>query len=506
MNRLQGWAGNTQFDSSYTDQGDDPNVPDPLWFAMAPNWEIIQACTEGTPYLRLNAERYLPQQPLELHESWQGRVSRSTFSNYFSKVIRTAVGLILRKPIYLEGGDETYWDEWRQDVCRDGSTDLDAFAQDLLFSALSFGHSSVLIDYPDTSNVRTLAEEQGANLKPYLVKIDTPNLIGWQQDPRANAGKLQQLRIREAFRRPKGRFGVEYINRVRVLEPGKFEVWEESAPSSNTGWQIVESGTMSVADIPVSTVYGGDKRGVLFSHPPALALAYQNIRHYQAASDLSQSLHVAAQPILVGAGMDDLNNTNDSTNPIGLSVNNMVLTGPKSDSEIYYVSPNVTSFDSQQTELQRLVDEMRALSIAMLTEQNTTNASGTAKALDRIDSNSVLATVSKSLQQCLQDAVNIAGEYAGVEPPEVTIPRDFDVQIMEPTAVTAINTLYNSGIVDQQTALEMLQHGEFLPEDVEIEEVMSQAENDELKDIEMQVERTSALSEVGEGTQPNEDE
>ena len=51
---------------------------------------------------------------------------------------------ILRKPIYLEGGDEAYWEEWRQDVCRDGSTDLDQFANDLLLHALAYGHSNIL--------------------------------------------------------------------------------------------------------------------------------------------------------------------------------------------------------------------------------------------------------------------------------------------------------------------------------------------------------------------------
>ena len=38
-----------------------------------------------------------------------------------------------------------------------------------------------------------------------------------------------------------------------------------------------------------------------------------------------QSLHIAAQPILIGAGMDDLNNGNTSDSAVGLSVNNMLL-------------------------------------------------------------------------------------------------------------------------------------------------------------------------------------
>ena len=491
MNSAMGWAGNVQ--TTGGNEEDQVNAADPLWFAMAPHWATIRACIDGNEYLKQNADVYLPQQPMELPESWQGRVSRSVFSPYLQKILRVAVGLILRKPIYLEGGDEAYWEEWRTDVCRDGSTDLDQFANDLLLHALAYGSSNILVDYPDTSSIRTRAEEVDAALKPYLVEVLPQNLIGWRHDPRENMGKLQQVRIRESARVNKGRFGIEYKMRVRVLEPGTYELWEAADNTANAGYAEIESGTMSVSNIPLCTVYG-QKLGVLFSRPPLLPIAALNLSHYQKASDLTQSLHIAAQPILIGAGMDDLNNGNTSDSAVGLSVNNMLLTSESA--KVYYVQPQAQAFQAQRDDMDRLVDEMRNLGIAILSEQNTTNASGVAKAMDRIDSNSVLAVVSKSLQQCLQDAINIAAEYAGREPCDVVIPRDFNVDPIDGQDVNAIVSLFNSGMVDQETALEMLQQGEFLPDDVEIDEIISQSENDELKDIEMQVQRTEAIAEA----------
>ena len=470
---------------------------------MATKWEVIRACERGTEYLRLHADRYLPQQPLELPESWQNRVSRSVFSPYLAKIVRTAVGLILRKPVFLEGGDEAYWETWRQDVCRDGATDLDQFARDVLTQALSYGHCSFLCDFPDTSNVRTLADEREADLKPYLVKTNPYDVIGWRQDPRENMGKLQQVRIKETAAMPKGRFGLEYKNRVRVMEPGSYELWEAKGENGVAGWEVIESGVTSVPDIPLCTVYG-DKLGILYSKPPLEQVAWMNISHFQKSSDLTQSLHIAAMPILVGAGMDDLPNDNTYQNSIGLSVNNMVLTGPRSESEVYYVGAPAQCFQEQQQELERLVAEMSELGVAVLTKQNMTSASGVSKQLDRIDSNAVLAVMSKSLQQALQDAVDIAGQYAGVEPPEVTIARDFDVEGMEGGDITAINSLFTSGLLDQKSALEILQHGEVLPDDIDVDEVIMQSDNDELKDLEMQVTRTEAMAEIGEGTPPSD--
>ena len=502
MNSAMGWAGNVQ--TTGGNEEDQVNAADPLWFSMAPHWTTIRACVDGNEYLKQHADVYLPQQPMELPESWQGRVGRSVFSPYLQKILRVAVGLILRKPIYLEGGDEAYWDEWRQDVCRDGSTDLDQFANDLLLHALAYGHSNILVDYPDTSSIRTKAEEVGAALNPYLVEVLPQNLIGWRHDPRENMGKLQQVRIRESARVNKGRFGIEYKQRVRVLEPGSFELWEAGDDSANAGYTQIESGTMSVENIPLCTVYG-QKMGVLFSRPPLLPIAALNISHYQKASDLIQSLHIAAQPILIGAGMDDLNNGNDSNSAIGLSVNNMLLTSETA--KVYYVQPQAQAFQAQRDDMDRLVNEMKSLGIAILQDQNSTNQSGVSKAMDRIDSNSVLAVVSKSLQQCLQDAIDIAAEYAGREPCEVVIPRDFDVDPLDGSEIAQVVNMFNSGLVDQGTALTMLQHGEVLPEEIEVDEVMSNSENEELADLEMQVKRTEAMAEIGEGTPANaEDE
>ena len=127
--------------------------------------------------------------------------------------------------------------------------------------------------------------------------------------------------------------------------------------------------------------------------------------------------------------MDDLTNGNTSDSAIGLSVNNMLLTSETA--KVYYVQPQAQAFQAQRDDMDRLVDEMKNLGIAILQDQNNTNQSGVSKAMDRIDSNSVLAVVSKSLQQCLQDAIDIAAEYAGREPCEVVIPRDFDVDPLD---------------------------------------------------------------------------
>jgi hypothetical protein len=65
--------------------------------------------------------------------------------------------------------------------------------------------------------------------------------------------------------------------------------------------------------------------------------------------------------------------------------------------------------------------------------------------------------------------------------------------------------MFSSGLIDQETALHLLYQGEVLGDSLNIEEIMSRAENQELHDIDMQVQRTEAMAEIGEGTPAADD-
>ena len=108
-----------------------------------------------------------------------------------------------------------------------------------------------------------------------------------------------------------------------------------------------------------------------------------------------------------------------------------------------------------------------------------------------------------SLQQSLQQGINYAAEYAGVEPPEVKIDRDFNAGELEGPQVAQLISLFNSNIIDKETTLRLLSRGEILDDNADIEEIMSATETEELDDVEKEVDRMSKLSEIGEGNQPN---
>jgi len=438
---------------------------------MMKGWEVMKAVTEGTDYLRTNSETFLPLEPREDYDAYLARVNRAVFSPFTQRLIRAATGLVLRKPITLTG--DPYWtDMFKIDV--DGrKSDLDEYARRILMCSLTYGQSHILVDYPAPSGAVSLAEERQQNRRPYWIEVDPNNLYGWRLDRESNYGNLIQVRIGEKAVLPDGQFGEKVFDQIRVIEPGSYRVFRKKeqieemydvsdgssagsfeAGSSDKDYKQVESGEFSLGEIPLVTIYSG-KTDNLVSKPPLLDIAYLNLAHFQRQADLIHSLHVASQPMLVMEGYDD------QTKDLAISVNYAMATQP--GNKIYYVEPASSAFDAQSAEIKELQMQMATLGISTLSQQKFVAESADARRLDRVDTNSMLAMVSMELEQKLQKAFNLSAEYVGIEPPEVKISRDFDIERLIGQDITALTSLFDQQVIDREEFRDILVQGEVLP-------------------------------------------
>ncbi len=438
---------------------------------MMKGWEIMKAVTEGTDYLRQNSEAFLPLEPREDYDAYLARVNRAVFSPFTQRLIRAATGLVLRKPITLTG--DPYWTEmFKMDV--DGcKSDLDEYARRVLMCSLTYGQSHILVDYPAPSGARSLAEERAQDRRPYWIEVDPTNLYGWRLDREANYGNLIQVRLAEKAVLPSGQFGEQVFDQIRVIEPGRYRVFRKKeqleemydvSDNSSVGefevattqkdYKQVESGNFSLGEIPLVTIYSG-KTDNLVSKPPLLDIAYLNLAHFQRQADLIHSLHVASQPMLVMEGYDD------QTKDLAISVNYAMATQP--GNKIYYVEPASSAFDAQSAEIKELQMQMATLGISTLSQQKFVAESADARRLDRVDTNSMLAMVSMELEQKLQKAFNLSAEYVGIEPPEVKISRDFDIERLIGQDITALTSLFDQQVIDRDEFRDILVQGEVLP-------------------------------------------
>lgn len=445
----------------------DPSKRTTLVQAMEPAWEPIDTCLGGTFELRARARDIIPQEPREDNAAYNRRIFHATLPPFLTRLASQAAGIILRKGIELTG--DPYWTTWSANVTGDGTT-LNEYARRQLITALLYGHSSTIVDFAGAAQPRNLAEERALVRQPYLVPVTPRQILGWRTSNDSWSSALDQVRIRETVILPAGKYGEEVTDQIRVLEPGRYELWRPLTPRTNlpvgielpgpTAWEIYESGTTSLSAIPLVTVYS-NREGNLLSKPPLLEVAQLNIAYAQRFCDYHHSIHVGASPILVLRGFDP-----DSDSDLGLSVNSAILLPPDGGAE--YVEPTSDAFDAQLKCLAALEDQISRLGINTLTTQNLTNAAAESKRMDRIDSDSIMAVISGDLERSITEMLTIAGEYIGIEPPTVSIPRDYENRLLDGNQITAYLQLFMQGAISQETLLTILQQGEVLPSTIDI--------------------------------------
>jgi hypothetical protein len=242
------------------------------------------------------------------------------------------------------------------------------------------------------------------------------------------------------------------------------------ATDATSDYELVESGDYSLGQIPLVTTYAG-KTDTLTSKPPLLDIAYLNLAHFQRQADLIHSLHIASQPILVLEGWDD------QSKDVAVSVNYAMASQP--GNTVYYVEPAANAFEAQSNEIRELQMQMATLGISTLSQQKFVAESADARRLDRVDTNSMLSMVSLDLEQALQKAFNLAADYVGIEPPEVKISRDFDIDRLIGQDVTALTALFEQGVLGRDEYRQILVQGEILPTASEQQQAGTQTEDSE---------------------------
>jgi hypothetical protein len=441
----------------YTDK-DSPFFMDLTILRMREDWEIMQAVTSGTRYLHDNAEVYLPREPREQpdekgNDPWQARVNLSVLAPFVKRLISNAAGMVLRRSIQLEGGDPWWQEEFRKDVDGDG-TSLDQFAKKRLEVALTYGMSSLIVDAQKRDAV-TAADEIDP-LRPYFVPVDPWQYLGCRRENDSPGARLTMFRYQEEIKRDDGKYGEEYVAVAHVIVPGAFEVFE-----ADKSEPVEPNGAYALDYIPLVNIYA-EKEGFLCASPPLADVAYLNIAHYRRLADIMHALHVAAIGLLVLEDYDG----KDAVTGLNYAIN------MNPNTKAYWVQCDAGSFAAQAELLDRLENEISHLGVTKLLGQKFVAESADAKRIDQQQANCVLATAARQLQDALNEAFRIAGEYRGIEPPKVIISQDFDFYRLLGQDVSVLSSLEEKGQIDTALFHKILFHGEWIPEDVDMKQLL----------------------------------
>lgn len=441
------------------------NNHSPAVAAMAQHWTVIEALMGGTAALRAAGKAFLPQQPREDNEDYQYRLKTATLFPAYARTVGVMTGKPFSKEVTLSEDTPKQLQELAQNIDGEGRS-LHAFSADLMGEAMSFGFGGILVDFTRTEGqARTQADEKAMGARPYWVHIKHGQILGWKVGKIGGVAALTQLRIAETAEVDDGDYGVKTVNRVRVLTPGAWEVWQEGAG----GYTVLESGSTTLQVIPFVPIYGV-RRGFMHGHPPLLDLAHQNVKHWQQQSDQDDSTRFARKRLLVLIGLDDQNDTMTAGS-------NYALKLPK-DGDAKVVQGQAECVTVGRSELEALEGQMvqtgAELLVARPGDRTATEAANDAEA-NKSDLQRIVETFEDSLDQALQFTAMWLNLPDGGH---ASLFKDFAAGSLSEATTQLLLSLQQGGVITKATLIREQQRRGIIAADVDPEEELEKVKEE----------------------------
>jgi hypothetical protein len=421
---------------------------------MARHWPIADALLGGTSAMRAVGELYLPKEKREDPLDWEYRLKVATLFPAFRRTISVMAGKPFAKQL-------TYGEDVPQDIkawcdnCDLEGASLHVFSSRLMHEALAYGLSGVVVDHPTRAlgEPNTLATDRAQGYRPYLTHIRHDRILGWDFEKVGGNVRLTQLRYLDPQRRPDGPFGSAIVPRVRVLYPGRWEVYEKAEDGSYT---LAEGGTTSLNYVPFVPFYG-ERTGFMTGKSPLLDLASLNVKHWQQQSDQDDSARFARKRLLVLSGIDDDTVTLGSATALRLP--------PGASAQI--VQGSAESVNVGRSELEALEAQMIQTGAELLIQREgqrtATEANNDAEA-NKSDLQRIVEGFEDSVDQVLQmmsDWVRLGGQGG-----HVALFKDFSAATLTDASAQLVLSMQQSGLITKQTAIREQQRRGMLSPDL----------------------------------------
>ena len=430
------------------------------WQRQWPRWQLIEALLQGTYGMQQAGRSWLPQEPLEENESYAIRLSNSTLTPYYINMEAMLAGMLTRKPIRLENVSDTIT-EHLYDADLQGNN-LDRLIHDFARTKLlRYGLAGILVDYP-------VADDGSQDLnRPYWIAYGAPDIIGGRFDVVGGSMQLTQLRLHERITIPYGDFGEEVASQIRVLEPGRWRIYRRTHETGGDFKLLPDGkgeGTTTLDRIPFSPCYT-QKLGELEARPPLEEIAWLNLKDYRRESDFANQLHVAALPLKFGFGFpSDMSEVAGGPD---------TLIGAPADARVQMLESSGSSYQWQMQHLERIEKQINHLGVATILGQKMVAETEASKAIDRSQGDASLQQIAQAMQDCIDNCLRFHAAYLSeTQPGNCLISRNFVSAKLDSQQVSTILSGYNSAkpLYTQETALRMLNDGEWLPADFDVEE------------------------------------
>lgn len=417
---------------------DDPSKTSSEYDTMKPEWEVIEDIMAGARAIRKRSTHYLPQYEKEANEEYRRRKDSAPWRPEFTDILRSLASKPFGKEVAFKGQAPDAiigtLDPSTKERAGGIADDIDGrgngltvFAREAFSQGIAKGMHAILVDFPTMQPDVTRADEKAAGARPYWVQIPAQNIIALYTEIQGGCEVVTHVRIRETTIERDG-FGEVRVEQVRVLEPGRWQVWRQNAKAE---WLIEDSGPLNrggETSVPMVLFFTGDRIGTLAVRPPLGDLAQMQIELYQALSRQDEVLTFAGSPMLAAIGLA-APGQNEPSIQVGPKT---VLFAPAAGAGVKtgweFVQPAATNIAEIRKHVTSIQEDMRRIGMQPLTEM-LGNPTATGQSINAAKAHSAVKAWALMLNDALEQAFKFTAEWMGLSDTiETEVSTDFSVQ------------------------------------------------------------------------------
>ncbi len=381
----------------------DPSRPSMAYEKMAPVWSMIDTVLGGTRSMREAGTQYLPMHPNESATAYKERLNSSVLYNMTELTINSLVG----KPFSKEITNIDKLHEKIRPIADDvdlRGNNMHQFSRHWFKEGVKKGYAHVYVDMPTlvSDEERSLRDDKENNIRPFWKLIAPEDLIFIFSEVEEGVNVIKQIRIRECERVMVPPFGETFVERIRVVTPEKWEVWEKYVIRRKVVWKIVDEGVNALGIVPLITFFT-HKDEEMVCKPPLEDLAHLNVRHWQSSSDQNNILTVARFPMLAVSGAHEA--FNDNVMAIGPR---QLLATKAENGKFYYVEHDGKAIQAGSDDLNNLEQQMASYGAEFL-RRKPGGITATSAAIDSAESTSELQDLTHRFNDTLNYAIYVTG-------------------------------------------------------------------------------------------------
>jgi len=342
---------------------------------------------------------------------------------------------------------------------------------------LETGRGGLLVDFPETEGVVTVAEAEELAVRSNIVAYKTEQIKDWDVTKVNAAMKLSFVKLEEKSveRSQDDIFKTEEVTRYRVLllDEGiyKQRLYDEEGNYS----EIIPTDKNGVPFDYITFYFIGSVNNRPNVDPaPLIEIAEVNLAHYRNSADFEESSFTVGQPTAAVTGLNQAWAKEFMKEGVKMGSRNATLLPEGGDLKLIQVQAN-TMPENGMTRKERQMIELGARLITSGGGAETAEAARIKHSADA----SVLSVIVSNINQAYQDAIKAVQQFMSGTMQEFTfkLNEDFFAAKMTAEELNALVMSWQSGAISKAVLDDNLVNGGVISEDTDLEEMNDSIEN-----------------------------